>query len=92
MELALRLGGALREFWRGRDELHEGLYFLMQALEHNTKLVSSARAKAFNAAANLAIDLGYLDQGEVLAKAVRGSTRRWETHAGRHSPYINCRW
>jgi len=31
-------------------------------------VVSSARAKAFNAAANLAIDLGYLDQGEDLSK------------------------
>jgi predicted ATPase/DNA-binding CsgD family transcriptional regulator/tetratricopeptide (TPR) repeat protein len=68
MELALRLGGALREFWRGHDQIREGMYFLMQAIEHGTEVVSSARAKAFNAAANLAIDLGYLDQGEELAK------------------------
>lgn len=68
MELALRLAGALREFWKGRDQIREGFYFLMQALERSTEVVSPARAKAFNAAANLAIELGYLDQGEVLSK------------------------
>ncbi len=68
MELALRLGGALREFWSGREQLREGLYFLMQALERSTDVVSPARAKALIAAAHMAIDLGYLDQGEERAK------------------------
>jgi predicted ATPase len=69
MELALRLGGALREFWSGRDQTREGHSFLMQALERSTVVVSPARAKALIAAAHMAIDLGYLDQGEELAKA-----------------------
>jgi predicted ATPase len=68
MELALRLGGALREFWSGRDQLHEGHSFLLQALERSPNVVSPERAKALTAAANLAIDLGYLDQGEEMAK------------------------
>jgi predicted ATPase/DNA-binding CsgD family transcriptional regulator len=68
MELALRLGGALREFWAGREQLIEGHSFLMQALERSTDVVSPARAKALIAAAHLAIDQGNLDQGEELAK------------------------
>jgi predicted ATPase/class 3 adenylate cyclase/DNA-binding CsgD family transcriptional regulator len=68
MEMALRLGGALREFWTGREQLREGLYFLMQALERSKDAMAPARAKALMAAANLAVDLGDFTQGEVLAR------------------------
>ncbi len=68
MELALRLWGALREFWMGRDQLREGHSFLRQALERSADVMSPARAKAFIAAANMALDLGDFAQAEVLAR------------------------
>jgi predicted ATPase/transcriptional regulator with XRE-family HTH domain len=68
METALRLGGALREFWIGHDYLREGQHFLGQALERSKHVISSPRAKALIAAANIAINRGDFSQGELLAR------------------------
>ncbi len=56
IELALRLGGALRRFWQMRGHLHEGQTFLVQALEasEGVEVDLRARAKALIAAGTLA--------------------------------------
>ena len=67
MEMALRLGGALREFWTGNDQYREGRNFLMQALERGEDVVTPLRARAFSAAADLAVKQGDYTEGEVLS-------------------------
>lgn len=68
LEVALRLGGALREYWSGRDQHGEGRAFLHQVLDRSTDDVSPVRAKALMTEANLAIDLSDFAQGEALAR------------------------
>jgi ATP/maltotriose-dependent transcriptional regulator MalT len=56
MEIALRLGGALRRFWQMHGHLNEGQIFLERALSASEGIVVStwARAKALIAAGTLA--------------------------------------
>ena len=46
MEIALRLGGALRRFWQMHGHLKEGQTFLERALSASDGIVVSARARA----------------------------------------------
>jgi predicted ATPase/DNA-binding CsgD family transcriptional regulator len=67
LELALRLGGALEEFWIPQWHLSEGRTFLEQALAASPRAGSRLRAKALRVAALLA--LVQVDQrAEVLAQ------------------------
>ena len=54
-EVALRLGGALREFWTMHGHLSEGRTFLEQALAASTQAAPDLRAKALSVAAHLAL-------------------------------------
>jgi predicted ATPase len=65
-ELALRLGGALRQFWYMRSYFSEGRDFLERALSRSKGVAASIRAKALFAATRLNVSLGYLDQAEAL--------------------------
>lgn len=67
-EMALRLAGALRQFWSVRCHYREGQMFLERALLASEGSATPARAKALKAAASVAIILGNLERGEVLAQ------------------------
>jgi predicted ATPase/DNA-binding CsgD family transcriptional regulator len=68
MEMALRLGGALRWFWLVRGYFSEGRNFLQRALAGSEGIAPSVQAKAFDAAARLAGIQGDHDQKELLCK------------------------
>lgn len=68
MEMALRFGGALRRFWTTHGHYDEGLNFLEQALSEGEESSPQIRAKAMSAAANLALNKGYIDRGAMLAE------------------------
>src|SRR6266480_4279686 len=67
METALRLGGALREFWRIHGYISEGRNFLERALEASGGIEASVQAKALIAAANLAFIQSDYDHTEMLS-------------------------
>ena len=67
-EIALRLGGALRQFWYMRSYFSEGRDFLEQALTRSNEVAVSVRAKALLAATRLNVSLGYLDRAEALCE------------------------
>lgn len=54
-ELALRLGGALGEFWATHGHLREGRAFLEQAVAASPQAAPVLRAKALSVAADLAL-------------------------------------
>src|SRR5260370_29151814 len=54
LEMALRLGGALRWFWLVRGYFSEGRNFLQRALAGSERSAPSVRAKTFESAAGLA--------------------------------------
>jgi predicted ATPase/DNA-binding CsgD family transcriptional regulator len=67
MEIALRLGGALRRFWQMHGHLKEGQTFLEQALaaSEGVEVSKQARAKALIAAGTLASVLTDYTRAEV---------------------------
>ena len=67
-ELALRLGGALREFWITRAHLSEGQVYLERALAASTDTPTAGRAKTLVAAADLAYIQQDRQRGEALAE------------------------
>jgi predicted ATPase/class 3 adenylate cyclase len=67
-EIALRLGGALRQFWYMRSYYSEGRDFLERALTLRDGVAASVRAKALFAATRLHVSLGYLDRAEALCE------------------------
>jgi predicted ATPase/class 3 adenylate cyclase len=67
-EIALRLGGALRQFWYMRCYFSEGRDFLERALLRSDGVAASVRAKALFAATRLNVSLDYLDRAEVLCE------------------------
>ena len=67
-EMALRLGGALWYFWSARGLFSEGRTFLEQALARSEGVMASVRAKAFSAAADLALLQSDDDRGEALCQ------------------------
>ena len=66
--IALRLGGALWQFWWGRGHWSEGRNFLEQALTASGGIEASVQAKAFIAAANWAFVQGDYDRAQVLSE------------------------
>ncbi|HEY6409191.1 MAG TPA: AAA family ATPase, partial [Ktedonobacteraceae bacterium] len=66
-ELALRLGGALGEFWIPQSHLSEGRTFLEQALAASPRAASALRAKALSVTALLAL-VQFDKRAEVLAE------------------------
>jgi predicted ATPase/DNA-binding CsgD family transcriptional regulator len=87
VEMALRLGGALRLFWWGRGHWSEGRTFLERALAAGGSLPDpridpSVRAKALMAAANLAFVQSDYEQTEVLCKESLALYRELGDHHG----------
>ena len=68
MEQALRFGGVLRRFWLVHGHLSEGRSFLERVLAGSEGIRTPVRAKALNAAANIALNQGDVDRAEVLAE------------------------
>jgi predicted ATPase len=68
IEMALRLGGTLQQFWRVRGHWSEGRTFLEQALVKSEGTEAPVRVKALRAAANLAYRQGDLDRTEALCE------------------------
>jgi ATP/maltotriose-dependent transcriptional regulator MalT len=81
IELALRLGAALWQFFWIQEGFQEGWHFLEQALARSEGVSVAVRAKAFSTAGRLAVYQGDTERGErlcqeglVLARQV-GDTR-----------------
>jgi predicted ATPase/class 3 adenylate cyclase/tetratricopeptide (TPR) repeat protein len=70
-EMALRLGGALRQFWIVHGHLSEGRNFLERALVESKGVPESVQVKAFVTAANLANHQSDNDRTEALAQKSR---------------------
>src|SRR5947209_3052711 len=68
MEMALRLGGALRRFWLVHAHIGEGRAFLEQALAESGKVSPPVRAKALMTAANLAVSQNDYDRTQSLCQ------------------------
>jgi predicted ATPase/class 3 adenylate cyclase len=66
LELSLRLGGALWRFWSTRGYGGEGLRWLDAALASHVPVAAAVRAKALNAAGNLARELSEYSRSESL--------------------------
>jgi tetratricopeptide (TPR) repeat protein len=67
-ELALRLGGALRWFWRARGYYGEGRRWLEQALSEEGRTSTGARAKALDGVGWLASEQRDIDRVEAAAE------------------------
>jgi predicted ATPase/transcriptional regulator with XRE-family HTH domain len=68
VEKALRLGGALQQFWEVRGYRSEGRKFLQRALTAKAEVAPSVRAKALDAAIVLAVNQSDLDQAVALCE------------------------
>lgn len=68
MEMALRLGGALRRFWLVHAHTSEGRAFLEQALAERGEVSKPVRAKALMAAANLVVSQNDYARTETLCQ------------------------
>ena len=67
-EMALRLGVALWEFWVESGSRQEGWHFLERALAGSEEVAIAVRAKALDAAGDLAGQLGHFERGAVLCE------------------------
>jgi predicted ATPase/DNA-binding CsgD family transcriptional regulator len=68
IEMVLRMGAALREFWSIHDHASEGLSFLEKALARSQGVSASLRAKGLSTAAHMALNLNNYDRAEALAE------------------------
>ncbi len=68
IEMALRLGAALQQFWRVRGHLSEGRNFLEQALVKSEGIEAPVRMKALLAAVYLAYSQDDMDRAEALCE------------------------
>jgi predicted ATPase/DNA-binding CsgD family transcriptional regulator len=87
IELALRLGGALRSFWAVHGHISEGRNFLERALAvgvhfAHTRIKASIHAKALIVAANLAFVQSDYEHAEPLFKASLALYRELEDQPG----------
>src|SRR6266436_3462211 len=95
IEMALRLGGALRNFWRIHGHISEGRNFLERALVAREGSEASVQAKALIAAANLAFIQSDYDRMETLCKQSLALYRELEDQPGiQQSIYLlgNVAW
>ena len=67
-ELALRLSGALRWFWRMRGHFHEGLGWLAKSLQQCTEKCTTARAASLSGKSLLTYALGDLGAARLPAE------------------------
>jgi predicted ATPase/DNA-binding SARP family transcriptional activator/DNA-binding CsgD family transcriptional regulator len=67
-ELALRIGGALRWFWRARGYYGEGRRWLERALSEEGRTSAGARAKALDGVGWLASEQRDIDRAEAAAQ------------------------
>ena len=81
-EIALRLAGALREFWRVRGHLSEGRTFLERALAAREESEAFVRAKALLAAATLTYVQGEYERAETLCQESLALYRELEDQPG----------
>jgi predicted ATPase/class 3 adenylate cyclase len=81
-EIALRLGGALRQFWYMRSYFSEGQDFLERALSLRDGVAASVRAKALVAATRLNVSLGSLDRAKALGEESLALNRELGDTAG----------
>ncbi|TMD53715.1 MAG: tetratricopeptide repeat protein, partial [Chloroflexi bacterium] len=87
IELALRLGGALRSFWVVHGHISEGRNFLERALAvavplASTRIKASVHAKALIVAANLAFIQSDYERAEPMFKASLALYRELEDQPG----------
>ena len=82
MEFALRLGGALQDFWIFHGHYSEGRAFLERSLAGSHGVVASVRAKALRAAMWLALNVGELDTAESLCNESLALSRELGDTAG----------
>jgi len=68
MELALRLGGALAQFWILHGHFSEGRTFLERALTGSQGVMASVHVKALEAAMYLALNQGDFDSAKMLGE------------------------
>jgi predicted ATPase/class 3 adenylate cyclase/DNA-binding CsgD family transcriptional regulator len=68
MEMALRLGAALEQFWVIRGHHSEGRTFLERALVAREGVATTIQAKALGTAGRLALNQGDMDRGEALCE------------------------
>jgi len=68
IEIALRLGAALEQFWVIRGYHSEGRTFLERALAAREGVAMPVQAKALSTAGRLALNQGDMDRGEVLCE------------------------
>src|SRR5205085_11889596 len=68
MELALRLGGALAQFWILHGHFSEGRTFLERALTGSHGVIASVHVKALEAAMYLALNQGDFDSAKTLGE------------------------
>ncbi len=95
MEIALRFGGALREFWRVHGHISEGRNYLEHALAASEGIEPFVLAKALIAAANLAFIQSDYDRTETLCKESLTLYRELEDQPGiAYSVYLlgNVAW
>ncbi len=68
LEMALRLGAALEQFWVIRGHYSEGRTFLERALTGREGVATVVQAKALGTAARLALNQSDMDRGEALCE------------------------
>jgi predicted ATPase/DNA-binding CsgD family transcriptional regulator len=68
LEVALRLGSAMRSYWQVRGYFREGRGFLEQALAHSLDSHARLRAQVLNEAVHLAISQGDFAWGDTLCQ------------------------
>jgi predicted ATPase/DNA-binding SARP family transcriptional activator len=81
-ELALRLSGALRWFWRMRGHFHEGRDWLMESLQHHPERRTGARAVALLGLSLLMNGLGDLGAAHPTAEESAAIYRELDDQQG----------
>lgn len=82
IEMALRLGGALQQFWHVRGHISEGRTFLERALMASEGVGAYVRAKALIAAGTLAFIQSDYDRAEVLCQETLALCREFGHQPG----------
>ncbi len=82
MEMALRLGSALRRFWRALGYFSEARAFLERALAGSGAAAAAVRAKALITAADVVLNIGDFERGEALCKESLALCRELKDKAG----------